>query len=158
MYVTMQLLIIITSLPSNRPSAAHGIRSDTASMQHFSYQTLVNLADFTVFKSYASIKNRFPIFLCMLSSAYSLLYHGGSLYTSYLGGSASFLRLLGIPTLAILIYSTRSGLLSIYVTVLPRTLTTTHSMPCIISASHVHAPSLPQGPTCPPLGHTLLSQ
>ena len=35
---------------------------------------------------------------------------------------------------------------------LPRTLTATDAMLCTVSASHVHALSLPQRPTCPPLG------
>ena len=52
-------------------------------------------------------------------------------------------------------YSTRSGFsLFICKEMLPKTLTTTGAMPCTVSASHVHALGLPQGPTYLPLGHT----
>ena len=43
---------------------------------------------------------------------------------------------------------------SVYRVMLPRMLTTTYAMPCNASVSHVHALSLPWGPTCPPLGCT----
>ena len=37
---------------------------------------------------------------------------------------------------------------------LPKTLILIDTMPCTASASHVHAPGLPQGPTYLPLGRT----
>ena len=52
-------------------------------------------------------------------------------------------------------YSTRPGFLLVYMAMLPKTLTTTDSMPCTALVSHVHALNLPWGPICPLLGCTL---
>ena len=79
----------------------------------------------------------------MLSFAYSLPYHSGFFCISYLCSSVSFLYLLIAPTIAILIYSTRSGFLSICMVMLPSTFTTTDATLHIVSASYAHAPSLP---------------
>ena len=55
-----------TSLPNSILSIAHGIRSTTASMQHFFYQPLVSIADSTVSQSYTSTIYRFSISPCIL--------------------------------------------------------------------------------------------
>ena len=90
----------------------------------------------------------------MLSFTYSSLHHGGSLYIYYLGDSVSFLWLPSTPTSASLIYSTRSGFLSICITMLPRTFMTAKATPCSASVFYMHDLSLPQGPTYPLMGHS----
>ena len=62
----------------------------------------------------------------------------------------------GFHTAAVLIVSTRSGLsLFVYKAMLPRILISIDAMLCTASASHAHAPGLPQRPTYLPLGCTL---
>ena len=56
---------------------------------------------------------------------------------------------------AVLMFSDRSGF-SLFVckAMLPGTLILTDAKPCTVSASHVHAPGAPQGPTYLSLGRT----
>ena len=79
----------------------------------------------------------------MLSFEYLSPYYGKSLCTSYFGGSVSFLYLLSISTSAIMMYSTRSAFLSVYIAMLPRKSTTTNAMLYTASVSPVNAPILP---------------
>ena len=75
--------------------------------------------------------------------------------TSYYNGSVSSFWCPSTSTSAVLMFSTRSGF-SLFVckAMLPRTLISIDAMLCTASASHVHAPGPPQGPTYLPLGCT----
>ena len=53
-----------------------------------------------------------------------------------------------------LMYSTRSGFLTVHIAMLPRTFTITNTIPCNVSTSHEQSVTLHWGPTCSPLGHT----
>ena len=56
----------------------------------------------------------------------------------------------------VLMLSTSTGFsLTVYKSMLPGTLILAEAMPCTMSASHVHALGLLQGPIYLPLGHTL---
>ena len=64
-------------------------------------------------------------------------------------------RLPNTPTSAILIYSTRSRFLLIFIAVLPRIFTLIDDMLYTALASHMHAPTLTHRPIYPPLVCTL---
>ena len=79
-----------------------------------------------------------------------------SLCTSYYNGSVSSLWYPSISMSVVLMLSTSTGFsLMVRKAILPRTLILADVMLCTASASHVHAPGLPQRPTYLPLGHTL---
>ena len=91
----------------------------------------------------------------LLLFTYSSQCCSGSLSTTYSGTSISLSDFWALPISATLTYYTTSVFLSICVVMVPHTFTLSDITPCTMSASHLHALTLPWGPICPPLGHNL---
>ena len=115
MYITMQFFKTFMFLPSKTPNFAYGIWSATASMQQFFYQPLVSKGHSTIIQPYASTVYGLFLFVCACTFAYSLLCHGASLCIYYIDSSVRSLWLPSVSISVVLMYSTRSGFLSLFI-------------------------------------------
>ena len=145
---------MFTCLPSNTLSIAYSIQSTTASTQHFFYQPLVSKADSTVIQPYISTIYGFPVSICMHLCIFITMSCWVSLHILFW-----WLYQLSLTSERIYINCT-DVLYQIWISFsvckvsLPRTLTTTDTMPFTALASHAYTLGPPQGLICLPLGCT----